>query len=567
MRLHQDYGSHMRWMNTVVLLCLLMAGCASPTPVVVSPVNGLPEGTNGYPWWNDVVFYEIFVRSFYDSNADGMGDFNGLIEKLDYLNDGNPETTSDLGITGIWLMPINPSPSYHGYDVTDYYGINPDYGTMDDFRRFLEEAHKRGIRVIMDMVLNHTSSLHPWFLEAKNDPQSPKRDWYIWSDENPGYKGPWGQDVWYKTDNGFYYGIFSAQMPDLNYKNPDVIEEMSNVAQFWLQDVGVDGFRLDAAKHIVEEGQIQEDSRLNHTWWETFRTVYKTANPQAMTIGEVWLNSSSVAKYVEGDELDLAFEFDLAGSIISNVWYNSARGIRDSLQNVTQTYPPGKYGTFLTNHDIERMMTKLGGSEIKARMAAAILLTIPGVPFIYYGEEIGMTGTKPDENIRTPMQWSTENNAGFTTVTFPWRPANADYKEKNVTNQLADPGSLLAHYRTFIQLRNQHEALRIGDYIPIEADLNRILAYLRQSENETVLILMNLHKEPIGEYSLNLGSSTLSGSYQAVTMFSMGDFGENVKFTAPTINDQGGFENYSPVGVESSLPPYSIVMIQLQPEK
>jgi len=556
-----------RWISTVLLIALLLSGCQSPTPVAVSPVNGLPEGTNGYPWWNDTVFYEIFVRSFYDSDADGRGDFNGLIEKLDYLNDGDPETSNDLGITGIWLMPINPSPSYHGYDVTDYYDINPDYGTMDDFKRFLDEAHKRGIRVIMDMVLNHTSSQHPWFLEAKKDPQSPKRDWYIWSVENPGYKGPWGQDVWYRTDYGYYYAIFSEGMPDLNYNNPQVVAEIGNVTRFWLDDVGVDGFRLDAAKHIVEDGKTQENSLPNHTWWETYRAIYKTANQDAMTIGEVWSNSSLVAQYLQGNELDLAFEFDLAGSTLSNVWYNSARGIRDSLQTVTQAYQPGQYGTFLTNHDIERTMTKLGNSDIKARMAAAILLTTPGVPFIYYGEEIGMTGTKPDENIRTPMQWSAENNAGFTTVTFPWRPANADFKEKNVSAQLADLGSLLVHYRSLVQLRNQHEALRIGDYIPVEADLNRILAFIRQSENETVLVLMNLHKEAITEYSLNLESGSLSGTYQVVTMFSMGEFSENVKFYAPVVNDQGGFDNYSLLGLDSSLPPYSIVMLQLQPEK
>jgi alpha-amylase len=188
----------------LLLLLAVLAACAKPAAVPVQPVTGMPQGTDGYSWWNDTVFYEIFVRSFYDSNGDGIGDFNGITAKLDYLNDGNPETTTDLGVTGIWLMPINPSPSYHGYDVTDYYAVNPDYGTMEDFQNLLDEAHARGIRVIMDLVLNHTSSKHPWFTSSW-DPASPTHDWYIWSDTKPAYNGPWGQKVWYPSHGQYYY--------------------------------------------------------------------------------------------------------------------------------------------------------------------------------------------------------------------------------------------------------------------------------------------------------------------------------------------------------------------------
>src|SRR5687768_9705292 len=213
-----------------------------PLPTVpatpIQPVTGLPQGTDGYPWWNDTVFYEIFVRSFYDSDGNGIGDFNGITEKLDYLNDGDPATRTDLGVTGLWLMPIHPSPSYHGYDVTDYYDVNPEYGTMEDFKRLLEEAHARGIRVTIDWVLNHTSSQHAWFEQAK-DPESSYRDWYRWTTEQ--FPGPGWR---YGGGGASYYANFAEYMPDLNYANTAVRAEMKKVFDFWLNDVGIDGFRL-----------------------------------------------------------------------------------------------------------------------------------------------------------------------------------------------------------------------------------------------------------------------------------------------------------------------------------
>src|SRR5919109_147792 len=188
----------------------------------VQPVTGLPQGTDGYPWWNDTVFYEIFVRSFYDSDGDGIGDFNGITSKLDYLNDGDPNTTTDLGITGLWLMPIHPSPSYHGYDVTDYYDVNPEYGTLDDFKSLIDEAHQRGIRITIDLVLNHTSSKHPWFEQAQ-DTTSPYRQWYVWS------ATPLGGQYWhYGSGQEYYYARFGVGLPDLNYANPEVVKEMKN---------------------------------------------------------------------------------------------------------------------------------------------------------------------------------------------------------------------------------------------------------------------------------------------------------------------------------------------------
>ncbi|MFQ5614991.1 MAG: alpha-amylase family glycosyl hydrolase, partial [Anaerolineales bacterium] len=338
-----------------ILVLLLLAGCtATPTeeatpaeqPFEVPALEPTPEpatpaptaapictslsvetvDTDALGWWNDAVFYEIFVRSFYDSDGDGIGDFAGITERLDYLNDGDPNTTSDLGITGIWLMPINVSPSYHGYDVSDYLAVNEEYGSMGDFRRLLDEAHQRGIRVIIDLVLNHTSIKHPWFQEAASDPNSPYRDYYVWAENPPGYKSPWGSDVWHLADTGYYYGIFWSGMPDLNYNNPEVTAEIQEVIRFWLEDVGVDGFRLDAIKHLIEDGNVQENTPATHQWWEGFHAYYTSINPEAFTVGEAWTSTSEVVQYI-GDEMDIAFEFDTAGAIIQSARRDTKRSI------------------------------------------------------------------------------------------------------------------------------------------------------------------------------------------------------------------------------------------------
>lgn len=507
---------------------------ANPVPAVTNTTASVfPMGTNGMPWWNDTVFYEIFVRSFYDSNGDGKGDFKGLTAKLDYLK--------DLGISGLWLMPINPSPSYHGYDVTDYYGVNPDYGTMDDFKNFISEAHKRGIRVVIDFVLNHTSDQNPWF-KASTDPTSKYRNWYIWSDTDPGYLGPWGEEVWHENlGGGYYYGIFTAQMPDLNYQNPDVTQEMEKVTQFWLKDIGLDGFRLDAAQHLIEDGKTQANTPATHDWFKQFRTFYKSVNPQAMTIGEVASTSYSVASYVNnGDQLDLAFDFDQAQSWVNGVLAGDAKKLMNSTDFEHNIFPKEQIATFLTNHDQNRAMSQLGDDVNKAKAAATILLTAPGVPFIYYGEEIGMDGKKPDEKIRTPMQWSADNFTGFTTGT-PWEIQNADYKVKNVAIESKDPNSLLSHYKQLIQIRNQHPALRVGDLIKLDTANSSIYAVLRTAGDETILTLINLSNQPVSDYKINFSGSTLKGTYQVQALFGSGTF-------APTVvNDSGGVDSYQPI--------------------
>ena len=504
-------------------------------------------------WWNERVFYEIFVRSFLDSDGDGDGDFTGLIEKLDYLNPEDTSPDEDLGVGGVWLMPIFPSPSYHGYDVIDYYDVNPDYGTMEDFKRVLDEVHARDIKVIIDMVINHTSDQHPWFIESQN-PDSSFRDWYIWSETNPGTQGPWGQQVWHLDDSGYYYAVFWGGMPDLNYKNPEVVEEIKEVLRFWLEDVGVDGFRIDGARHFVEEDGVYADTNANHEIFKELRTHIKTINPDALLLGEVWTSNFAVKKYMEGDELDLAFDFDLAGAFMNSAASGRANSALNQLSFSLKQFPHSQFAPFLTNHDMERVMSQLGEDWDKAKNAATMLLTSPGVPFIYYGEEIGMVGRKPDEKIRTPMQWSDEKHAGFTTG-FPWIPVNTDYPEKNATGQSEDPESLLSFYRALIELRNQYDALQIGDTYLINSESPAVYAILRVRGDETLMVIVNLSQEPITDYSLSQSDGPLEGSYQVVPLFGDGEFFDL------SSNQQGGFDKYQPLKI---LPSNARLILQLK---
>ncbi|MCI0479529.1 alpha-amylase, partial [Candidatus Uhrbacteria bacterium] len=301
------------------------------------------------PWWRDAVVYEVFVRSFQDSDGDGKGDLAGLIDRLDYLNDGDPATSDDLGVTALWLMPIMESPSYHGYDVTDYLKVDAEYGTGDDFARLIDEAHRRGMRVILDLVLNHTSTLNPWFFTSLSRSSS-TRDWYVWSDVDPGYAGPWGQQVWHPRGGAFYYGLFWSGMPDLNYRTPDVTARMLEVARTWLVDRRVDGFRLDAARHLIEDGVAQEDTVATRDWLAEFRAAVRTWSPDAYVVGEVWSEPETIAKYV-GSGIDQGFEFTLADAILSGIRDGSASRIRDALSRVLRVYPDGAFATFLSNHD------------------------------------------------------------------------------------------------------------------------------------------------------------------------------------------------------------------------
>ncbi len=458
---------------------------------------------SNHSWWNEAVFYEIFVRSFQDSDGDGIGDIQGLIDRLDYLNDGDPETSEDLGITGIWLMPVNPSPSYHGYDVTNYFDVNSDYGSLDDFKRLVSEAHQRGIRIIVDFVMNHTSRDHPWFVESSQGASAARRNWYRWEGLKPAQTGPWGQNVWHQHPTGFYYGLFWDGMPDLNYNEPAVTEVMLEAAEFWLNDVGIDGFRLDAVKYIIEEDDVLEDSEETILFWQLYQDAVKQMKNDAFSVGEAWTSTNRVLLYVDNDGLDMCFEFDLAGSIIRSVNGQNASEVSKQIQEVYNLYPHLQYGTFLTNHDMNRVFNELDASFEKNKTAAAIYLTLPGTPFLYYGEEIGMRGLKPDEFIRRPMQWTTGSGAGFTTGS-PWIALNSDYPTVNVSNQQNQSGSLWRFYNQMIHLRNDNKALSIGAYLPVLFEDSRILGFKRKHDDSEVMVFINLSDQSISGTGFDL---------------------------------------------------------------
>ena len=459
-------------------------------------------------WWNDAVFYEIFVRSFQDSDGDGIGDLAGLTARLDYLNDGDPATDDDLGVTGIWLMPINDSPSYHGYDAVDYRAINPDYGTLADFETFLAAAHARGIKVIVDFVMNHCSIQHPWFL-ASAAAYPEYRDWFRWSPTDSGENGPWGQDVWHWSDSGYYYGLFWSGMPDLNYDTPAVKTEMFETATWWLDEMGVDGFRLDAVLYIDEDEGLLQTTPETLDFWADYNAHVKSVNPDMLSVGEAWTGSATVVQYVSEDRLDLCFEFDLAGALLGAAGSGDAGYATGKAAQVYALYPYLQYATFLTNHDQDRCFTILGEDADAARVAASLYLLQPGVPFLYYGEELGMTGSGDHLNIRTPMQWDAGAQAGFTSGT-PWHAVNANHTTRNVAVEDADTGSLLNWYRDLIHLRAETEALRRGEYVPLGCSSSVVMAFLRTVGLQTVLCLVNTADTAVGGLTLTGSAASLT---------------------------------------------------------
>jgi alpha-amylase len=529
---------------TIFLLLVILPACAPATPLPATTGPNTPAPTKDpvepRDWWREAVFYEIFVRSFYDTDGDGIGDFNGVTQKLGYLQ--------DLGITAIWLMPIHPSPSYHGYDVLNYFNVNPEYGTLADFTRLLVEAHQRGMHIIIDLVINHTSSGHPFFVAANSDPTSPYRGWYVWSDTDPG-------NGWHQGSSGFYFGLFCDCMPDLNYRNPEVTAFMENVVNFWLGDIGVDGFRVDAAKHLIEEGKQRENTQATHTWYRDFYRSYKANFPEAYMVGEVFGAGSSVVKSYTGDQLDQVFNFEMSSGMVNGANAGASSGINSAIQFALADMPDFNFATFLTNHDQNRVMSVLNGDMDKAKVAASLLLTSPGTPFLYYGEEIGMQGRKPDEDIRLPMQWSGEENAGFSGGR-PWRSPGANFPQVNVEAQRNDPDSLLSHYRALIQLRQSHPALS-GDGIQlVNTGHPGVYASLRYNENEALLVLVNLTGEPIEAYVLNLDEDVLNnGTYNVTLLLGKGEI-------AQLRVDDGKFNDYVPLKV---LPPHSTFVMQFPP--
>lgn len=477
-----------------------------------------------HDWARGAVFYEVFVRSFADANGDGIGDLAGLTSKLDYLNDGNPATTTDLGVDALWLMPVFDSPSYHGYDVVNYEAIEPDYGTAADFERLLAEAHKRGLRVIVDFVMNHTSSQNPWFQASASLPPGPYRTWYVWRGDNPGWTQPWGRGpVWHESNGAFYYGIFWSGMPDLNFATPAVREEIERLAALWLGR-GVDGFRLDATRHLFANGpgEEQNDQPETHVFLKELSARVRRVAPAAVLVGENWTETPIIARYfgstaaiAGGDELPMNFDFPLAAALVEGVKQGDAAGIAAKLAEIQALYPPGvNDAPFLTNHDMVRVATLLEGDPARLKSAAAILLTLPGAPFLYYGEEVGLLNGpgRDDQYKRTPMPWDASAGGGFTTGK-PWFDFAPGKETANVAAQTGDPASLLSCYRRLIRARKASRALRLGSLELLSEGPGPVLAYIRVEGRERVLVVHNL-----GDAASETGPLELRGR-RAETLF------------------------------------------------
>jgi alpha-glucosidase len=479
-----------------------------------------------HEWWQRGVIYQIYPRSFQDSNGDGIGDLRGVLNRLDYL--------AWLGVDAIWLSPIYPSPmADFGYDISNYTDIDPMFGTLADFDDLLAQAHRRGIKVILDFVPNHTSDQHPWFQESRSSRTSPKRNWYIWRDPGPGGGPPnnwlsnFGGGAWEFDDRTgqYYYHAFLKEQPDLNWRNPEVRQAMLDVLRFWLER-GVDGFRVDVIWHIVKDEEFR-DNPLNPDYGpgqpphHELLATYNTDRPEVhdiiaemrrvfdqygerMFVGEIYLPVERLVTYygAHGSGVHLPFNFQL----IHLPW--NARAIERAINNYEAALPPyGWPNWVLGNHDQPRIASRVGAAQ--ARIAAMLLLTLRGTPTMYYGDEIGMHSVPiPPEMVqdpfekntpgmgfgrdpqRTPMQWTAEKGAGFT-AGHTWLPLAADYERVNVDAQRDDPRSLLTFCRRLLALRRQQPALAIGDYHAVPAD-GDLLAYMRTWEEKQFLVVLNL---------------------------------------------------------------------------
>ncbi len=495
-------------MHRTTLACALAATSLVPS---VAHADGHDENQD---WWKDAVFYEVFVRSFADSTegplaGDGVGDIPGLIERLDELNDGEPGG-DDLGVTALWLMPIAQSPSYHGYDVVDYTRIDDEYGTNDDFKRLIAECEKRGVRVIVDLVLNHCSNEHPWFTEAASSTDSPRHDWFVWSDEKP----DWNENLhmWHdhaKQETGaYYFGFFWHGMPDLNYDNPFVSAAAYDISRTWLDDLGAHGFRLDAIRHLIERDGVVASTPETIEWLEDYHKYLRSIDPECFSVGEIWGPTSEVMQYIP-NALDSAFEFQLASTIIESVNAGDGASLAEHIERLNDSYgDSAPYSTFLTNHDQNRLMSELGGVSPdgfeKNKLAASILLTLPGTPFLYYGEEIGMTGTKPDPDLRVPMQWTADvATAGFTTGE-PWRAPNEDTATVNVESQKPARNSLWSHYQRMIDLRLSEPTLRRGTIEVVDLGSDALLGFRRAHEGDELLVIANMSDRTVRDFGIDL---------------------------------------------------------------
>lgn len=479
--------------SSAALAAVLSASCG---PTV--PARG---------WWRDSVVYEVFVRSFADSNADGIGDLAALTAHLDDLNDGNPDTHTDLGVDALWLMPIYPSPSYHGYDITDYQNVNGHYGTLADFDALVKAAHQRGIKIILDTVLNHTSSQHPWFRDSQSGANAAHRDWYNWSDTDLGWKSQSGGQTWFSQNGSYYYGYFGGGMPDLNFRTQAVQDELINSMKFWLSH-GVDGFRLDAVRYFYESatGQVADQPE-THQFLNTLRTKLQAVNPNVMLVSEAWANTDIEATYA-GDT-QLVFAFDQADAIKASAKSGDASNIINQLARANTVFATAKKdrvleAPFLSNHDQARVMRTLAGDMGAMRAAAATLFAMPGTPFVYYGEELGMQGGagSDDKDKRTPYRWDTSVNGGFSTGS-PWYSAN-EAAGVDLADERGDANSLFNLYRRLIDVRHSQAGLRGNDATWIQATGGGtgVMALERTDGSAKTLFVVNYAAEDSGSFTV-----------------------------------------------------------------
>jgi maltose alpha-D-glucosyltransferase / alpha-amylase len=485
-------------------------------------------------WFKTAVFYEIHTRAFFDSSDDGSGDFRGLTQKLDYLQ--------WLGIDCIWLLPFYPSPLRDGgYDIADFLNVHPDYGSLDDFRVFVEQAHERGMRVIADLVMNHTSSDHPWFQESRSSRNSPKRDWYVWSDDPNRYADAriifvdtetsnW---TWDPVAGQYFWHRFFHHQPDLNYDNPEVQEAMLDTLRFWL-DLGLDGFRLDAVPYLYErEGTICENLPETHAYLKRVRATVDAEYPDRVLLAEANQWPEDVVHYFgAGDECHMAFHFPVMPRMFMSLRLEEAKPLLEILDRTPPIPEEAQWGLFLRNHDeltLEmvtdeerdymyaeyakdpRMKLNLGirrrlaplldGGRDEIELMHAILFSLPGSPVLYYGDEIGMGDNVylgDRDGVRTPMQWTGDRNGGCSRSDFarlflpPLMDPVFGYQAVNVEAQLRSPTSLLRWMRRFIELRKAHPVFGVGDYEPLRPENSRIFAHIRTYESDIVLSVHNL---------------------------------------------------------------------------
>lgn len=571
---------------SALLLSLTLGACSQQAPEVKSTTSvaesppefqSIKVTKKTVNWWDNAVFYEIWPRSFYDADGDGSGDFDGMTAKLPYLQ--------DLGVNGIWLTPVFEAPSYHGYDFQDFYNVESDYGTMADFEEFVQAAHEHDIKVILDLVINHISDGHEWFKKSAAK-ESGYEDYFIWKKERPKHWGKaWTDDqddpeaVWHWNEQRgeYYYGAFAATQPDVNLRNPKVVEEMNKLATFWLEK-GVDGFRLDAVRYAVEDESVdgqdadQADTDGTIAYWTQFSQHVKSIKPDAMLVAEAWADMPTIGKYYDGGKgLDSAFDFDF-GYVVSGILNSGGQRSADfgsvkageadttrnalwqNLKSRKDTAPLSFFSPFLTNHDQNRIMHTLGEDWRKAKLAATLLMTTPGTLYMYYGEEIGLSQytTGDDQYRRAIMQWEDNDAAGFNDTGefwldqgqwFPWvkehQPwwsgywlAQRSAGNASVDVQASSPDSLLNHYKKLLDVRNGHVALQFPDelrYYPVDNMDAWVIQNIKGDRKR--LTIVNLNSSVDIEFTV---PQSLRGTYKDLLSGQSVTLGEKLSLPAGT---------------------------------